>query len=500
MRGKVGDVEAKLYELIWKRTMASQMADARGFRTTVQIGDGSALFQASGKTIEFPGFLRAYVEGADDPSAELADKEIVLPPLEEGEVVDARALDTREHRTQPPARYTEASLVKELEARGIGRPSTYASIMETIQAREYVHKSGNALVPSFVAFAVVQLMEQHFESLVDTAFTARMEDDLDAIARGEREAVPYLRDFYFGDQGLQKLLKAEIDARQVCSLPVGENENGETVFIRVGRYGPYVECGEDRATIPESVEPDELDLEKALELLRTGSGPQQLGSDPASGKPVYAKSGRFGPYVQLGDADEDEKPKMKSLLPGMSLDTLTLEEALELLALPRELGVHPTMEAPVFADYGRFGPYVKCGSETRSLKDGDDVRSVTLERAMELLAEEKRARRGPEPIKALGESPETSETIQLMKGRYGPYVTDGVTNASLPRGMAPEEITLEGAIELLRERAARGPARKARRKKAKKKPAKKKTTKKAASKKKASKKKASKKKTAKKTL
>jgi DNA topoisomerase-1 len=350
---------------------------------TLRITNGRAVFQASGKTIEFPGYLRAYVEGADDPDAELADKELVLPSVSEGDSMELDKLEPKSHTTQPPARYTEASLVKELEAKGVGRPSTYATIIDTILHRQYVVKQGSALVPTFVAFAVVKLMEKHFGGLVDVAFTARMEDDLDKIARGEMDALPYLRSFYFGDKGdkkgLKDLIQTEIDAREVCTLELGEDDEGRVVNIRVGRYGPYLERGDERATIPEGVAPDELDMERAAEILKRGSGPIELGDDPETGRPVFVKTGRYGAYVQLGE--NDDEPKMKSLLPGMEMETTTQEDALRLLRLPRTVGEDADGES-VLADYGRYGPYIKRGVDTRSLEKPEDVFDVTLEKAL----------------------------------------------------------------------------------------------------------------------
>ena len=338
---EVGASEAKLYELIWKRTVACQMADAQIQRTVVQITDGKAAFQASGKTIQFPGYLRAYVEGADDPDAELADQERLIPELEVDELVDCRELEAKSHTTQPPARYTEASLVKELEANGVGRPSTYASIIDTILRRSYVIKQGNALVPTFTAFAVVKLMENFFSELVDIQFTAKMEDELDEISLGNKEYLPYLQAFYFGDsekEGLSRLVEKEIDPRESCTLFLGKDENDATINVRIGRYGPYLERGEERAPIPDGLAPDELTVEQAIELLAKDTGPSELGSDPESGKPVYLKNGRFGHYVQLGDpppkGTKGPKPKMKSLLPGMEPETVQLADALKLLSLP----------------------------------------------------------------------------------------------------------------------------------------------------------------------
>jgi DNA topoisomerase-1 len=483
LKGKLGDREYKVYELIWKRTMACQMEDARGHRMSLRISDGRAVFQASGKTIDFPGYLRAYVEGADDPDAELADKELVLPSLKEGDRVDLAELEPKEHTTQPPARYTEASLVKELEQRGVGRPSTYATIIDTILHRSYVVKQGSALVPTFVAFAVVKLMEQHFSSLIDVAFTARMEDDLDEIALGHKEALPYLRRFYFGEagaRGLKDLLETEIDAREVCTLPLGEDSEGRMINVRVGRYGPYLERGDERATVPEGVAPDELDVAAAEDLLRKGSGPTSLGDDPETGRPVYAKTGRYGPYFQLGE--NDDEPKMKSLLPGMDIEHVTLEDALKMLRLPRVVGQDPEGN-DVLTDYGRYGPYVKRDTDTRSLDRPEDIWEVTLAKALERLAEPPARggrRRQSKVLRDLGVDPRTELPVKLLQGPYGPYVSDGTIHASIPKDADPEKVTLEEASDLIAVREATG---KKKRKKAAKKAAKKKTTTRKASKK-----------------
>ncbi|MEM7233617.1 MAG: type I DNA topoisomerase, partial [Planctomycetota bacterium] len=399
LRSKVGDIELKLYELIWKRTVACQMAEARGHRISIRIQGEEAVFQTSGKTIDFAGFLRAYVEGADDPDAELADQETILPSLAEGDAVKGQAVEAKSHSTQPPARFTEASLVKALEANGVGRPSTYASIIDTIIRREYVVKGGTALIPTFMAFAVTQLLERFFSKLVDVKFTAEMEDDLDAISLGHKESIPYLRDFYFGtasaadgrDVGLQDLLKSEIDPRESCTLPLGIGPDSKQINIRVGRFGPYLErdSGDpdkpERASIPDSMPPDELTLEKAVELLEKGSGPRELGPDPETEHPVYVKVGRFGPYVQLGDGEDGEKPKMKSLLPGMEPEEISLEDALKILSFPKSIGKNPENDQDIIVDHGRYGPYLKCEKETRSIKEPDDLMTITLERALELL-------------------------------------------------------------------------------------------------------------------
>lgn len=495
LRNRLSPDEFKLYDMIWKRTIASQMSDARGHRLTVTIDADGAVFQASGKTIEFPGYLRAYVEGSDDPESDLADREAVLPAVAVGETLKCVNMEPKSHTTQPPNRYSEASLTRALEEMGIGRPSTYASIIDTILAREYVFKlkRGNVLVPTWTAFAVSKLLEVHLPKLVDYKFTADMEDELDAISRGEMNHVDYLRMFYFGNEtpGLKKLLEnkvSEIDARNVCRISIGtpKGEAQEEIFVRVGRYGPFLEQGERRASLPDKLAPDELTLDSAIDMLgKAEQGDEPLGICPDTHKPVFVKVGRFGPYVQRGMPDDDEKPQNASLLKGMEPQDVTLEVAIKLLTLPRTLGVNPQNSEPIVAHNGRFGPYVKCGEETRSLPDAMSPMDVTLEQAIELLAQPKLRRGGAakkEPLKVFDPSPVTTEPVRLLQGRFGPYVTDGVTNASLPRGTSPEEVTFEYAVNLLKERAEAGPSKKAARKNAAPKAAKK-TTKKAAKKK-----------------
>ncbi len=518
LKSTLGPDEFRLFELIWKRTIASQMSDARGRRITVTIEGGGAVFQVSGKTIDFPGFLRAYVEGSDDPEAELADKEILLPAVAENEQVDCCGTESKSHTTMPPARFTEASLTQELESKGIGRPSTYVSTIETIQDREYVFKKGSALVPSWIAFAVVRMLEEYLPKLVDYQFTAGMEDFLDAISRQEEGHIEYLHRFYFGDAtaenpGLKNKVKSileEMDVRTICQFKIGTPTEGEfkdDVFLRVHKYGPFLEQGEyetpnyRKASIPEELPPDELTLEKAIELLDKGQQDDEpLGICPDTHKPVFLKTGRFGDYIQLGTKDDDEKPKNAGLLKGMQKSDVTLEMALRLLSLPRTLGEHAELKEPVIATNGRYGPYIKCGSETRSLPEDVSPLDVTMEQAVELLKQPKTRGRGAstpkEPLKVFEASPVTDEPIKLLEGRYGPYVTDGTTNASLPKGTPIEEATFAMAVELLAERAARAPAKKKKKKAAKKKATKK--TAKKAKKKKAAKKKAAKKKAAKK--
>ncbi|GAA3133143.1 type I DNA topoisomerase [Planomonospora alba] len=477
--GLTGDM-FRLYELIWQRTVASQMKDAVGESVTVKVGGASAAgerveFSASGRTITFHGFLRAYVEGADDPATDRDDAEKRLPNLTEGDRLTASELATLGHATKPPARYTEASLIKELEDREIGRPSTYASIIGTILDRGYVFKKGTALVPSFLAFAVVNLLERHFGHLVDYDFTAEMEKVLDDIANDRAERVPELRRFYFGDGGDEEGLKelvtdiGEIDAKEISSFPI----KGTDIMIRVGRYGPYLDRDGARVNIPEDLAPDELTAEKAEELFSRPSGERELGRDPVTGHMIVAKDGRFGPYVteilpeepapaegakkRTKKADAP-KPRIESLFKTMTLDTVTLEDALRLLSLPRVVGEIDGVE--VTAQNGRFGPYIKKGTESRSLASEDDLFTVTIEQAKELFAQPKtRGRRAAAPpLRELGNDPVSGKPIVVKEGRFGPYVTDGETNASLRKDDDVEQITTERAAELLADRRARGPA------------------------------------------
>jgi DNA topoisomerase-1 len=469
LRDELSSDEFRLYDLIWKRTVASQMADARGRRMTITVAGGGAVFQVGGKIIDFAGYLRAYVEGSDDPQADLAEQDTVLPHVDVGEALSCSGLASKSHTTQPPARYSEASLTRALEEMGIGRPSTYASIIETILERKYVFKKSNALVPTWVAFAVSQLLSEHLPNLVDYQFTAQMEDDLDAISRGESGHVEYLRGFYFGNgkPGLKRLLAnkvEEIDARDIGRIRIAHPAGGEPIYARVGRYGPFLEQGERRASLPDDLAPDEVTVELALAMLAQAAQSElPLGHCPQTGKPVYLKVGRYGPYVQRGNADDEEKPKNASLLKGMKPEDVTLDVALALLSLPRELGLHPESQLPVVAKNGRFGPYVQSGTETRSLPAGISPIDITFEQALELLAQPKAQRRfgvRREPIKTFEPSPVTGQPIQLLEGRYGQYLSDGVTNASLPKGTAADELTHAEALALLAARAEQGPPKK----------------------------------------
>ena len=463
--------ERRLYELIWQRTVASQMKDATGESVSVRVAGTStanerAEFGASGKVINFYGFLKAYVEGADDPTADLDDRERRLPPLAQADPLDVLRLAPAEHSTRPPARYTEASLVKELEDREIGRPSTYASIIGTILDRGYVFKKGTALVPSFLAFAVVTLLERHFGQLVDYEFTARMEDALDCISRGETERVPWLRRFYFGadgdagnEQGLKDLVSdiGDIDARDVSSFPLPDSD----IVVRVGRYGPYLERDGQRVNVPEDMAPDELTVEKAEELLSQPNADVTLGTDPATGHVLVAKAGRFGPYVteQLPE-DSKDKPRTASLLKSMALDTVTLDDAVKLLSLPRTLG--ELDGEPVTAQNGRYGPYVKKGTDSRSLESEDQLFTLTLAEAKEMFAQPKARGRGARatvpPLRELGADPATGKPMVIKDGRFGPYVTDGETNASLRKGDEVAAVTDQRAAELLADRRTAPPS------------------------------------------
>ncbi|MFJ9248897.1 type I DNA topoisomerase [Streptomyces sp. NPDC101776] len=509
--GLTGD-QFRLYELIWKRTVASQMKDAVGNSVTVKIAgtssDGRDVeFSASGKTITFHGFLKAYVEGADDPNAELDDRERRLPQVAEGDALSAEEITVDGHATKPPARYTEASLVKELEEREIGRPSTYASIIGTILDRGYVFKKGTALVPSFLSFAVVNLLEKHFGRLVDYSFTAKMEDDLDRIASGEAQAVPWLRRFYFGEGeatgaaeagngdgdhlgGLKELVTdlGAIDAREVSSFPVGND-----IMLRVGRYGPYVERGEkdsenhQRADVPEDLAPDELSVEHAEELLAKPSGDFELGADPESGHQIIARDGRYGPYVTevLPEGTPKTgknavKPRTASLFKSMTPDTVTLAEALKLMSLPRVVG-KDAEGVEITAQNGRYGPYLKKGTDSRSLTAEDQLFTITLDEALEIYSQPKQRGRAAAkpPLKELGTDPVSEKPVVVKDGRFGAYVTDGETNATLRSDDSVEEITPERGYELLAEKRAKSPAKKT----AKKAPAKKTAAKKAPAKK-----------------
>lgn len=529
VRRELDGDEFRLYELIWQRTVASQMADARGTTLSLRINGQSTaagtstevVFSASGRTITFAGFLKAYVETVDElAGGEADDAESRLPQLTQGQRLDVLELTPDGHSTNPPARYTEASLVKALEELGIGRPSTYSSIIKTIQDRGYVHKKGSALVPSWVAFAVTGLLEQHFGRLVDYDFTAAMEDELDAIAAGNEQRTNWLNNFYFGGEhgvadsvarsgGLKKLVGVNlegIDAREVNSIKLFDDDQGRPVYVRVGKNGPYLErtiVGEDgepkpqRANLNDSLTPDELTLEVAEQLFATPQEGRSLGVDPETGHEIVAKDGRYGPYVtevlpepppeegpdggsaapaKKGKKPTGPKPRTGSLLRTMDLHTITLEDALKLLSLPRVVGVDPQTGEEITAQNGRYGPYLKRGTDSRSLATEEQMFTITLDEALKIYAEPKRRGRqgaAAPPLRELGTDPASGKPMVVKDGRFGPYVTDGETNASLRKGDDVATITDERAAELLADRRARGPVKRAAKKSTRKAPAKK---------------------------
>jgi DNA topoisomerase-1 len=529
VRHELGGDEFRLYELIWQRTVASQMADARGTTLSLRIAgtaveagqDREVVFAATGRTLTFPGFLKAYVETVDElVGGEADDAERRLPHLTKGQRLGVTELTPDGHATNPPARYTEASLVKALEELGIGRPSTYSSIIKTIQDRGYVHKKGSALVPSWVAFAVIGLLEQHFGRLVDYNFTAAMEDELDEIASGNEQRTNWLNNFYFGGDhgvadsiarsgGLKRLVGVNlegIDAREVNSIKLFDDAQGRPVYVRVGKNGPYLErqiMGEDgeltpqRANLNGALTPDELTLEVAEELFATPQEGRVLGVDPETGHEIVAKDGRYGPYVteilpepeppaddeggapaKKGKKPIGPKPRTGSLLRSMDLQTVTLEDALKLLSLPRVVGVDPDSGEEITAQNGRYGPYLKRGNESRSLASEDQLFTIALDEALKIYAQPKRAGRQSAsalPLRELGADPATGKPMVIKDGRFGPYVTDGETNASLRKGDDVLSITDERAAELLADRRARGPVKRTAKKTARKAPAKKAT-------------------------
>ncbi|MBE9032012.1 type I DNA topoisomerase [filamentous cyanobacterium LEGE 11480] len=468
----LADREFRLYDLIWKRTMATQMADARQTNITMQISVEDAIFRASGKRIDFPGFFRAYVEGSDDPDAAIEGQELILPNLKQGDHPNCQNLDAIGHETQPPARYTEASLVKMLESEGIGRPSTYASILGTIIDRGYVQPAGNSLVPTFTAFAVTALLEQHFPDLVDPSFTARMERTLDDISMGEAEWLPYLKDFYLGDEGLETQVQeqeSEIDPGAAKTISLADL----CAKVRIGKYGAYLELDQEdgevvKANIPNGLTPADLDAHQVEVLIKQKlDGPEKLGLHPDTGEAIYVLIGTYGPYVQLGEVEEGskKKPKRSSLPKGTTPENITLQQAVGLLSLPRTLGLHPDTGRKVQSSLGRFGPYVvhdlgkgedgKVKKDYRSLKGDDDPVTVTFERALELLAQPKatRGRRSATPLRELGPHPDDDEPVNIYDGPYGHYVKHGKINASLPEGQTLESMTMELAVVALAAKA-----------------------------------------------
>ncbi len=466
--------ELSLYRMVWQRTLASQMADAAGTTVSVRLGAAASttggstdcVFAASGTTITFPGYRQVYVESVDEADADTAEKEALLPVLTVGQAVPVASLTPNGHATSPPARYTEASLVKRLEELEIGRPSTWASIIQTIQDRGYVWKKGQALVPTWTAFAVIGLMEQHFDNLVDYDFTARIEEDLDAISRSERQKQDWLRDFYFGDDsdampGLKRLVAEnldEIDAAKINTFRIGVDPDGNEIVVKPGKYGPYVKRGDDTAGVPDDLTPDELTVEMALKLLSMPKSDEPIGE--LDGYPVYAKNGRYGPYVQWGSPDNLppglEKPKMASLFKTMVLERITVDEAEALLTLPRTLGIDPADGETIVANNGRYGPYVQKGKDYRNIDNEDQLLEITLEQAVAIFAQPKVFRRGgganlaaKGPLREFGADPVSQRAVVAKDGKFGVYVTDGETNASLSKGDRLEEMLPERAYELL---------------------------------------------------
>jgi DNA topoisomerase-1 len=474
LAGELNGQELSLYRMIWQRTLASQMADANGTTVSVRLGANAAEdggrteceFAASGTTITFPGYRQVYVESTDE-SDDTGEKEALLPQLTVGQAVPVDHLTPNGHATSPPARYTEASLVKRLEELGIGRPSTWASIIQTVQDRGYVWKKGQALVPTWTAFAVVGLMEKHFDELVDYAFTARIEEDLDAIARAERQKQDWLQKFYFGDDddhhlpGLKRLVEENldhIDAAEVNTFPIGLDPDGNEVVVKPGKYGPYVKRGDDTASVPDDLTPDELTLEVALKLLAAPKSDEPIGE--LDGYPVFAKNGRYGPYVQWGAPDDLppglEKPKMASLFKTMVLERLTIDEAKELLQLPRTVGIDPSDEQPILANNGRYGPYVQKGKDFRNITSEEQLLTITLDEAVQIFSQPKVFRRGggadlaaKGPLREFGEDPVSGKAVVAKDGKFGVYVTDGETNASLSKGDRLDAMPPERAYELL---------------------------------------------------
>jgi DNA topoisomerase-1 len=528
--------ELALYRLVWQRTLASQMADATGVTVSVRLGATSTdrttgelvdcEFAASGTTITFPGYRAVYVASREETGDDDAEREALLPPLAAGDEVPVASIEPHGHTTSPPARYTEASLVKRLEELGIGRPSTWASIIQTIQDRGYVWKKGQALVPTWTAFAVIRLLEEHFDALVDYDFTAAIDADLDEIARGARAKDQWLSRFYFGDtgtdgtppisaeagfgddalRGLKRLVEEnldEIDAAEINTFPLGHDADGQAVVVKPGKYGPYVKRGDDTASVPDDLAPDELDVAKALELLAAPKSDEPIGE--LDGYPVYAKNGRYGPYVQWGDHDDPppglDKPKMSSLFKTMTLDRLTMDEAEALLQLPRLLGEDPADGVAIYANNGRYGPYVQKDRDYRAIDSEDQLLQITLDEALGIFSRPKVYKRGggnlaaKGPLREFGVDPVSERPVVAKDGKFGVYVTDGETNASLGKGDRLEEMVPERAFELLAIRreaiaAKGGPTKRT----AKKSAAKKSAAKKSAAKKSAAKRSAAKKK------
>ena len=458
----LGDEAAKLYDLIWKRTVASQMASAKLKQTTITIKNQKAEFRANGQVILFPGYMKVYVEGIDNPNKDLVNKERILPNLEIEETLMCETVAPDSHSTKPPARFTEASLVKALEENGIGRPSTFASILATIVRRGYVDRKSGKLSPTYLGLAVTQLLENHFTNLVSKEFTVKMEDGLDEVSRGELDAVPFMTNFYKGGgrfAGLEKMLDEKVDIPAACSITVPK-EISETTEGRIGRYGPYLRRGDDTRSIPNDIYMGDLNLETIEKIFNEETKEDEpLGNDPSTGDEIWIKKGPYGHYVQIG-----ETKKRKGIPKTFSLSEVDLDYALKLLSLPREVGKHPETNEVITADYGRYGPYIKCGKKNASLRGQETPLDITVEKATELLANKNKT---SSEIKTLGDHPKTGESLVIKSGRYGPYVSDGKVNASLKGDIEPENLTLEEAVTLIDDKRLNPPKKKRRRKKRK---------------------------------
>jgi len=462
VKNSLGDEAAKLYDLIWKRTVASQMASAKLKQTTITIKNQKAEFRANGQMILFPGYMKVYVEGKDNPNKDLANKERILPTLEIEEKLSCKTLDSDSHSTKPPARFTEASLVKTLEENGIGRPSTFASILATIVRRGYVDRKSGKLSPTYLGLAVTQLLENHFTNLVSKEFTVKMEDGLDEVSRGELDAVPFMTNFYRGGGrfvGLEKMLDEKVDIPAACTITVPE-EISDSTEGRIGRYGPYLRRGDDTRSIPDDIYMGDLNIETIEKIFKEETKEDEpLGDDPNTGDAIWIKKGPYGHYVQLGDTKT-----RKGIPKNFSLSEVNLEYALKLLSLPREVGVHPETNEKITADYGRYGPYIKCGKQNASLRGKETPLDISLDKSIELLANRNKT---SSEIKTLGEHPKTGETLVVKDGRYGPYVSDGKVNASLKGDSEPENITLEEAVTIIDQKRLNPPKKKRTRKKKK---------------------------------
>ena len=462
VKASLGDEAAKLYDLIWKRTVASQMKSAKLKQTTITILNQKAEFRANGQMILFPGYMKVYVEGIDNPNKDLANKERILPNLEIKEVLHCKTVAPDSHNTKPPARFTEASLVKALEENGIGRPSTFASILATIVRRGYVDRKSGKLSPTYLGLAVTQLLENHFTNLVSKEFTVKMEDGLDEVSRGELDAVPFMTNFYKGGgrfAGLEKMLDEKVDIPAACTITVPK-EITESTEGRIGRYGPYLRRGEDTRSIPNDIYMGDLNLETIEKIFNEETKEDEpLGNDPNTGDEIWIKKGPYGHYVQIGDTKT-----RKGIPKSFSLSEVDIEYALKLLSLPREVGNHPETNEIITADYGRYGPYIKCGKKNASLRGQETPLDITVEKAVELLASKNKT---SSEIKTLGDHPKTGESLVVKSGRYGPYISDGKVNASLKGDVDPENITLEEATALIDDKRLNPPKKKQRRKKKK---------------------------------